>query len=231
MATIESHPIIGGPSLEGVPRHQRYQAAEHFLDREHEFDSVKMGIWLFLATEVLLFSGMFCSYAIFRMLYPQAFVGGSHHLEIKWGLINTVVLLFSSWTVASGVRAAQVGNQAALRRNIVLTFLCGLTFIVIKLVFEYAKKYGEGLLPGKYFSNPYATNPWEPMWWAVYWVATGIHASHVLVGLGLFTWLYIRAKRLDFGPGHYNAVEGVGLYWHIVDIVWIFLFPMLYLIH
>jgi cytochrome c oxidase subunit 3 len=235
MATIDlgKHGAHGsGPVNDDRPYHERYHAAHHFVDREHEFDAVKMGVWLFLATEVLLFSGMFVAYAIFRMMHPDAFISGSGHLEVKWGLLNTVVLLLSSYTVAAAVRHAQTGNQKWLQINIILTFIAGALFLAIKGFFEYYKKWSEGLLPGKFYSYPYAENvPYEPLWWGVYWGATGIHASHVIVGMGLFGWLYVRARKGHFGPGHYNAVEGVGLYWHIVDIVWIFLFPMLYLIH
>ena len=234
MATIDlgKHGAHGqGPANDDRPYHERYHAAHHFVDREHEFDAVKMGVWLFLATEVLLFSGMFVAYAIFRLMHPEAFINGSGYLDVGWGLLNTVVLLLSSYTVAAAVRHAQTGNQQWLRINIVLTFLAGLAFLLIKLIFEYYPKFVQGKLPGKYFSYPYAENPYEPLFWGVYWGATGIHASHVIVGMGLFAWLYVRSRKLHFGPGHYNAVEGVGLYWHIVDIVWIFLFPLLYLIH
>lgn len=234
MATIDlGHPAHPQqrPDDPSLPPYKRYRAAAHYRDRDHEFDAVKMGVWLFLATEILLFSGMFVGYGVLRMLHPEAFQAGSHHLEVKWGLINTVILLFSSYTVACAVRSAQVGNQRMLRLNIILTLLCGVGFLAIKFIFEYAKKYKEGLLPGWFYSYPAAGDPSEPLWWGIYWGATGIHATHVLIGIGLFIWLYLGARRLKYGPEHYNAVEGVGLYWHIVDIVWIFLFPMLYLIH
>lgn len=235
MTTIDlgkhNHPDVHGSPLDERPYHERYHAAHHFKDREHEFDAVKMGVWLFLATEVLLFSGMFVAYAIFRMMHPEAFVNGSHYLDVRWGLLNTIVLLISSYTVASAVRHAQTGNQKWLQRNIIITFICGVAFLLIKFIFEYIPKYQQGKLPGSWFSYPNAHDPSEPLFWGVYWAATGIHASHVIVGLGLFTWVYLRARKGHFGPGHYNAVEGVGLYWHIVDIVWIFLFPLLYLIH
>jgi cytochrome c oxidase subunit 3 len=211
--------------------HETYVAAEHFRDRDHEFDAVKMGVWLFLATEVLLFSGLFCYYTVMRLMHPEAFIHGSSLLDWRWGLLNTVVLLFSSYTVAAGVRNAQLGQQKQLERNIIITFVCGVAFLVIKFVFEYMPKYIEGKLPGQFYSYPNWVSPYEPQWWGLYWGATGVHASHVVIGMGLFIWLYIRTKRGHFGPKHYNAVEGVGLYWHIVDIVWIFLFPMLYLIH
>ena len=230
MATIDAHthaPVIS----DGLPPSEHYHAAHHFRDREHEFDAVKMGIWLFLGTEVLLFSGMFCAYATYRLMHPEAFEAGSHHLDKTWGLINTVVLLLSSYTVASAVRHAQTNNMKWLKINVILTFLAGLTFLLIKFIFEYAHKIEVGLLPGKYYFYPYATSKYEPIWWGIYWGATGIHATHVLVGMGLFIWIFLKARKGYFGPHHYTAVEGVGLYWHIVDIVWIFLFPMLYLIH
>jgi len=229
MSTIPAdHRSIAG--LAAQP-HETYHAAEHFRDREHEFDAVKMGVWLFLATEILLFSGLFVYYAVMRLLYPEAFIHGSSLLDWRIGLLNTIVLLYSSYTVASAVRNAQMGEQAKLIRNIIITFVCGTAFLVIKVLFEYYPKWVEGKLPGKFYSYPGWESAYEPHWWGLYWGATGIHASHVLVGMALFIWLFIRARKGHFGPNHYNAVEGVGLYWHIVDIVWIFLFPMLYLIH
>jgi cytochrome c oxidase subunit III len=164
-------------------------------------------------------------------MHPEAFLGGSHHLEVKWGLLNTIILLMSSYWVAAGVRHAQTGNLKWLKINIVLTFFAGAAFLFIKGYFEYAHKIEAGLLPGKFYHYAGSADAYEPLWWAVYWGATGIHASHVIVGMGLFAWLFFRTRKGEFGPSHYNAVEGVGLYWHIVDIVWIFLFPLLYLIH
>jgi cytochrome c oxidase subunit III len=238
MATIDSHSAAptdltghGPGGQPGGSYAENYQAAHHFRDRHHEFDAVKMGVWLFLATEILLFSGMFVAYAVLRLMHPEAFAHGSHLLDVRFGLLNTVILLISSYTVASAVRHAQTGNIKWLERNIIITFVCGLLFMVIKFVFEYGPKIAEGKLPGKYYSYPYAVSGYEPLWWGVYYGATGIHASHVIIGMGLFAWLYWRTRKGHFGPRHYNAVEGVGLYWHIVDIVWIFLFPLLYLIH
>ena len=228
--TGHDHQVASGP--DSRPYHERYQPGHHFRDRDHEFDSVKLGIWLFLATEILLFSGMFCAYAVLRMMHPEAFLSGSHHLDVVPGLINTIVLLMSSYWVAAAVRHAQTGNTKWLRINVALTFLAGLVFLIIKFVFEYYVKYQHGLLPGKFYSYAGAdSTPYEPLWWGVYWGATAIHASHVIIGMALFVWIFVRAGKGHFGPTHYNAVEGVGLYWHIVDIVWIFLFPMLYLIH
>jgi cytochrome c oxidase subunit 3 len=230
MSTIDLHDRFPADTGDRT-YYETYKAAAHYRDRDHEFDAVKFGVWLFLATEILLFSGMFVGYAVLRLLHPEAFVNGSGYLDVGWGLLNTVVLLYSSFTVACAVRCAQVGDQAGLKRNIIITTVCGLAFLVIKFVFEYYPKWTQGKLPGKFFSYPGAHDPNEPLWWGLYWGATGIHATHVLVGIGLFLWLLVRANKRHFGPTHYNAVEGVGLYWHIVDIVWIFLFPLLYLIH
>lgn len=252
----------GGDATAKRPYHETYKPASHFRSKDEEFDAVKIGMWLFLATEVLLFAGLFVGYAIFRMMHPEAFANGSHYLDWKWGCINTVVLLFSSWTIATSIGNAQRNEQKALRRNLLLTIACALLFVVIKFTFEYTPKwsgyffkldpalshyepsgqtalggmfvhvegYG-GKRPGSLFDYPFAENPYEPMWWSIYYCATGIHATHVLIGVGLISWLYLRARKLHFGPGHYNAVEIVGLYWHIVDLIWIFLFPLLYLIH
>jgi cytochrome c oxidase subunit 3 len=213
------------------PYHERYKAASHFRTKADEFDAVKLGMWLFLSTEILLFAGLFVAYAVFRYLYPQAFANGSHYLDWRWGCLNTIVLLFSSWTIASAIRNAQLNQQGALKVNLIITWLCAAAFLVIKGVFEYYPKLSAGKAPGIFFSYPYSTDPHEPMWWSIYYVATGIHASHVLIGMALIGWLIIRANKKHFGPGHYTAVEMVGLYWHIVDLIWIFLFPLLYLIH
>lgn len=213
------------------PYHERYQAAHHYKSRDHEFDAVKMGTWLFLSTEVLLFSGLFVFYGIMRMLHPEAFAHGSSLLDWRWGLVNTVVLLGSSFTAAAAVRDAQLNRQFWLKVNLAFTLLAGVAFLLIKFVFEYGPKIAEGKLPGAFYSYPNWVDPNEPLWWGLYWGATGVHASHVVIGIALYGWLLWRATKKHFGPKHYNAVEVVALYWHIVDVVWIFLFPMLYLIH
>ncbi len=214
-----------------LPYHERYKAAHHFKSRDHEFDAVKMGVWLFLSTEVLLFAGLFVFYAVMRMLHPEAFKHGSSLLSWQIGLVNTCVLLMSSFTAAASVRDAQLGRQGWLKVNLLITLLCGIFFLVVKFGWEYYPKFVEGKMPGAWYSYPNWVDANEPLFWGLYWGATGIHASHVIVGIGFYTWLLIRAQKGHFGPKHYNAVEGVALYWHIVDIVWIFLFPLLYLIH
>lgn len=225
MTTIDARPAHDDRSY-----HDRYTHQPHWRSGEAEFDAAKFGMWLFLATEVLLFAGMFCAYAVFRMLYPEAFQNGSHYLDWRWGCLNTVILLFSSFTVAMSIHNAQKNQQFWLKMNLFITIVCALAFIAIKLTFEYIPKWAAGKRPGAWFTYPYSDNPYEPMWWGVYYVATGIHATHVLIGAGLLSWLLLRATKKHFGPNHYTAVETVGLYWHIVDVIWIFLFPLLYLI-
>jgi cytochrome c oxidase subunit III len=216
---------------EDRPYHETYHPAHHFRSREHEFSSVKLGMWLFLTTEVLLFAGMFCAYAVFRMLYPEAFANGSHYLDVRWGTLNTVILLISSFTVAMAIRNAQKNQQFWLKLNLAITLVCAAAFLVIKLTFEYIPKWQEGKRPGALFRYPYAADPHEHIWWSVYYVSTGIHALHVVIGGAVIGWVLWRSFRRHFGPTHYNAVEVSGLYWHLVDMIWIFLFPLLYLIH
>lgn len=213
------------------PYHEAYTHAPHWRSNDEEFDAAKLGMWLFLTTEVLLFAGMFCAYAVFRMMYPEAFANGSHYLDWRFGFANTLVLLISSFTVAMGIHNAQKNQQGWLQFNLFFTAMCGVAFLAIKFIFEYGPKWSDGKRPGNWFNYPFASDPHEPLWWSIYYVATGIHATHVLIGIGLLLWLFFRARKLHFGPKHYTACEMTGLYWHIVDIVWIFLFPLLYLIH
>ncbi|MFG0243440.1 MAG: cytochrome c oxidase subunit 3 family protein [Phycisphaerales bacterium JB054] len=229
MSTIDTSIKAGAPDQPGW---KRYKFAEHFRNAEDEFDACKLGFWLFLATEILLFSGLFCAYAMFRMKYPEAFAAGSHHLEVKYGGINTLVLLLSSFTVAMSIRCAQLNNQKWLRINLIITILCAFLFFFIKIAFEYIPKWSQGIRPGILYSNPFAGHPQEPTWWSVYYGATGIHALHVLIGAALLIWCLVRSFRSNqYGPTHYTMLENAGLYWHLVDVIWIFLFPLLYLIH
>lgn len=213
------------------PYHESYTHAQHFRSNDEEFDACKIGMWLFLTTEVLLFAGLFVSYAVFRMLYPEAFTNGSHYLDWRWGSLNTIVLLVSSYTIATSIRNAQLDQQGRMRLNLFITLVCAIAFLAIKFTFEYGPKWAQGKRPGVLFDYPFSSDPHEPLWWSVYYCATGIHATHVLIGAILIGWLLWRSTKRHFGPTHYTAVEVVGLYWHIVDMIWIFLFPLLYLIH
>lgn len=222
------------PSDSGVrlPGWQRYRHASHFRTQEDEFDACTIGFWLFLATEVLLFAGLFCLYAIYRMKYPEAFAAGSGSLDPFFGGLNTVVLLISSFTVAMAIRCAQLNQQRWLNINLIITLICAFAFFFIKVTFEYIPKLSEGKAPGHFFSYPYASHPQEPIWWSIYYMATGVHALHVLIGAGLLGFVLFRSlKHQAYGPKHYTMLENSGLYWHLVDLIWIFLFPLLYLIH
>lgn len=229
MTTFDTH--SNTEPADSGPLYARYKPASHFRDAEQEFDASKTGLWLFLATEVLLFAGLFMAYTFFRNKYPQAFANGSHYLDWRWGGLNTLVLLISSYTMAAGVRSAQVGDNARLKRNLLITIACGIGFLIIKFTFEYIPKWSQGKRPGEFYCYPFAGDPMEPMWWSVYYSATAIHALHVVVGMLLLIWCLVRAQRQAYGPTHYTMVENAGLYWHLVDLIWIFLFPLLYLIH
>ncbi|MFI4881284.1 MAG: cytochrome c oxidase subunit 3 family protein [Phycisphaerales bacterium JB064] len=229
MSTIQ--PTSGGKLDGPVLPHDTVEKGHHWRTKDDEFDAGKLGMWLFLGTEVLLFAGLFCGYAIMRMLYPEAFANGSHYLNWVYGGGNTLVLLLSSYTMASAIRHTQLGDRKWAQINLIITWLCALTFLLIKFIFEYGPKWAEGKRPGVLFNYPYAENAMEPMWWSLYYAATGIHASHVIIGMGLIGWLIIRNAKGWYGPKNYLAMENIGLYWHIVDLIWIFLFPLLYLIH
>lgn len=230
MTAIESETTSGLRAGKQMPW-ERYVHGHHWRNAEDEFDAAKFGMWLFLSTEVLLFAGIFVAYALMRIMHPEAFANGSHYLDVRWGGLNTVVLLISSFTVAMAVRSAQLNKQTLLRVNLVITLLCAIAFFSIKLGLEYIPKWSVGKCPGSLFWYPYSTDPYEPLWWSIYYTATGIHALHVLIGAGLLTWVLVRSCRGIYGPKNYAMVETSGLYWHLVDLIWIFLFPLLYLIH
>ena len=218
-----------------APYWDRYRHQPHWRNNDDEFQAAKLGVWLFLATEILLFSGMLCAYVILYMWYPKSFEGAAdYYLDWRIGALNTVVLLFSSFIVAMSVRNAQLNQQTMLKVNLALSILCGLLFLVVKLVFEYAPKIAANELPGGMFeyagSGYFTPSAFDPVFLSVYWVSTAIHGFHVLVGVLLLGWVLWRAQKLHFGPKHYTAVENVGLYWHLVDLIWIFLFPLLYLV-
>jgi cytochrome c oxidase subunit III len=211
--------------------------AHQFEDMDQQFESSTLGIWLFLVTEIMFFGGVFAAYALYRGLYFTAFVGGSHILDIRLGAANTVVLLASSLTMVLAVRAAQTGNRKALIWFLIATMLLGGIFLGVKAV-EYNQKFTEHIVPSL---------DWGPegdvlarlapggldhaqLYFFFYFAMTGLHAMHMIVGMGLLLWLVLRARQNGFTARYFAPVEVVGLYWHFVDIVWIFLFPLLYLI-
>lgn len=205
----------------------------HFVSSEQQFDAAKLGMWLFLITEILLFSGMFVAYAVYRSWHPEVFAHSSTLLDWRLGGLNTIVLLASSLTVALSIRSAQLDDQKALVRNLLITLALAGVFLVIKY-FEYTDKFSHGIFPGAGF-NPtgdYGSYniPYAAQFFSIYFVMTGIHAVHVIVGMGIIGWITLRARRGHFNREWYTPVELTGLYWHLVDIIWIFLFPLLYLI-
>jgi cytochrome c oxidase subunit 3 len=208
-----------------------FHVAHHFDSADTQFDAGKLGIWLFLVTEVLLFGGLFCAFAIFRTWYFAGFVEGHHHLDKIMGGINTVVLITSSLTMALAVRAAQTNNKSLSALLIGLTLACAMAFLCIKYV-EYSHKFHEHLLPGAFYKGPavHATRHEIGLFFTVYFMMTGIHGLHVIIGMGLMTWVLVRTLKGQFSSRYYAPVEGVGLYWHLVDLVWIYLFPLLYLV-
>ncbi len=211
--------------VHGHPSHLQH----HFVSSEQQFSASKMGMWLFLVTEILLFSGMFVAYIVYRVLHPEVFQAASTLLDTRLGALNTVVLLSSSLTAALAVRSAQLGREKRLTQYMVLTVLFALVFMVVKY-FEYTHKFHLGIYPGAQYAYEGLEMNYLPIFFSIYYVMTGIHGVHVLVGIGLFVWLIVKARRHRFGSAYYTPVELTALYWHLVDIIWIFLFPLLYLI-
>lgn len=287
--------------------HGASHLAHHFATPKQQFESGKLGMWVFLATEILMFGGLFCAYGVYRTNHPEIFIYAHQYLNKTLGGINTCILICSSLTMAWAVRAAQLNQQ---RLSVVLmaaTIAGGFGFMGIKYV-EYKNKWEEGLLPGKHYkslhkdpgtrdvafpgnkhpkpaagspslapapppqdpgrlaaSSPVVSAPASPdeprikpaaigprglahpqtivdphrtseprnvrIFFSIYFMMTGLHGIHVLVGMGLIAWIMLRAARGEFNAAYFIPVDLVGLYWHLVDLIWIFLFPLLYLIH
>ncbi len=203
--------------------------AEHFAEPEQQEDSAKLGMWIFLLTEILLFGGLFCAYAIFRAWYPDMFHQAHKHLDVLLGTINTIVLISSSVTVALSIHAMQHNRRKQTIILLAATLAFAATFMVIKY-FEYSHKFHLGMLPGKYYTYTgiEGTNP--HLFFTIYFVMTGLHGLHVLAGMGVITWMLLRTIKGDFSSEYYTPLEVTGLYWHLVDMIWIYLFPLLYLV-
>lgn len=246
--------------------------AHHFDTPAQQFNAAKLGMWLFLAQEILFFSGLFVAYGIFRSWYPEAFSVGSHLLNWKMGATNTAVLLLSSFTAAMAVRSSQIGEQRGVPESekhsfggkdwttkfLVITIVCAFGFMVIKY-FEYVHKFGEGILPGQFWGHAWfdmAAGPGEHFYheietaiasahaaggateipfhlrsfFGIYYIMTGLHGIHVVIGIGLLFWILRRNMRGEFSDEYNTPVDLVALYWHLVDLIWIYLFPLIYLI-
>ncbi len=212
--------------------------AHHFEDLEQQRETEAFGMWMFLATEILIFGALFTCYTVYRLNYPHDFEAASAKLNILIGSINTIVLLSSSLTMALSVHAARVGRQQMLLTCLLLTILLGGVFLGFKAL-EYYEDYREKLVPVLAFEPSEWTkiegeegpvNPQRVQLMLVfYYIMTGLHAVHMIVGMGLLVWLVLEARKGLLNPVRYMPVEVVGLYWHFVDIVWIFLLPLLYL--
>ena len=204
--------------------------AHHFQSSEQQAEAGKLGMWLFLCTEVLMFGGLFVGYILYRRLYPDIFHQGSQFLDWELGFVNTVVLLISSLTMALSIYFVQKGNHLKSKTCLWLTLLCGFIFMGVKYV-EYSHKLHLGLAPGHFFSYTESeTLSGLPLYFSLYYCMTGLHGSHVLVGLGLIFWMIILSNKNRFSPSYYTPLECVGLFWHLVDLIWIYLFPLLYLV-
>ena len=219
--------MVHGPEL----RH-------HFADVEQQRNAASLGMWLFLVTEIMFFGGMFCAYLVYRYWYFGDFGEASKTLDIRLGAINTAVLICSSLTVALAVRAAQTRKHRVLITNLLLTIVLGVAFLGIKAV-EYHEKFEKHHVPGAefHFEGAVPGHPDLPvnerhaeMFFSLYFVMTGMHALHMIIGVGVFSVLTFLAWKGRYSPNYYTPIENAGLYWHFVDIVWIYLFPLLYLI-
>ena len=214
----------------------------HFANMEQQREAGTLGMWIFLVTEIMFFGGMFLAYTLYRTLYPEAFASASNHLDITLGAVNTGVLILSSFTMAMAVYFTQTGKSRPQVLCLILTLILGLTFLGIKAV-EYHQKYTDRLIPGKlipgaeFTTDPHAVHLLEgatlkqvEMFYYIYFAMTGMHALHMIIGAGLLLYLIIFSLKGRFDPEYHSPVEVIGLYWHFVDIVWIFLFPLLYLL-
>jgi cytochrome c oxidase subunit 3 len=224
-----------------LPQHRH-----HFETEEQQREAGSFGMWLFLLTEIMFFGGMFFAYLLYRNWYYDAFVAASNQLSIPLGTTNTIILITSGFAMAIGVWAAEVRNKTVLVWALILTTLFGIAFLGVKTV-EYKEKWEKHHIPGasfnvKEFENPAAfgleEKPLAPdmaqktqIFFFLYFAMTGMHALHMIIGIGLLFWLIWRAQRGDFTAGYVAPIENFGLYWHFVDIVWLFLFPLLYLIN
>ena len=226
------------------------QLRHHFETEEQQREAGTFGMWLFLLTEIMFFGGLFFAYLLYRNWYNPAFVAASNQLSIPLGTVNTAVLITSGFTMALGVWAAEVRKKGLLVVMLLLTTLFGLIFLGVKY-FEYKEKFEKHHIPGASFDISEFVNPplnlktgkpiEEPLspdmaqktqvFFSLYFAMTGMHALHMIIGIVLLGWLTWRAHRGEFTEGYVAPIENFGLYWHFVDIVWIFLFPLLYLIN
>lgn len=212
----------------------------HFESAEQAEVSSKLGLWLFLVTEILLFGGLFVAYIVYRAHFPGMFHEASHHLDKTMGAFNTVVLICSSFSMAMAVQMARENKAKIASILLTITLICAATFMVVKY-FEYSHKFHDGIAPlyhdetgyhvgFSHFNHSLFKHDNANIFYSLYFVMTGIHGIHVLVGMGLIGWILRRNMKRQFSDEYYTPVDLTGLYWHLVDLIWIYLFPLMYLI-
>ncbi len=248
---MSDSPVIAHDASVAVADHHHHPPYQrhHFESMEQQVDATSFAMWLFLLTEIMFFGGLFTAYLIYRNWYYPAFVAASHQLSILWGTLNTGVLISSSFTMAMGVWCAETRRKSGLVLCLVLTFILGIIFLGIKTI-EYSEKIEKHHVPGFHYSvksfvdpasdeagKQYGDKPLPldmarhtEVYFSLYFAMTGMHALHMIIGIAILGYMILRARAGAYTTGHVTFVENFGLYWHFVDIVWIFLFPLLYLI-
>jgi cytochrome c oxidase subunit 3 len=223
----ETHAPADGHGDAHAHGHPRLQ--HHFQDMRTQQHAVRLGMWLFLATEILLFGGLFCAYSAYRTLYPEAWKACSEHTDRFFGMFETFDLIFSSFTMVMAIHFTRVNKRKLSVLMLLITMACGLGFLVMH-GFEYYHEFSEGALPGKYYHFDEVTATGAPMYYAVYFLMTGLHSAHVLIGVCVLGVICIFTARGEYDASYDHPLDLGGLYWHLVDLIWIFLFPLLYLV-
>jgi cytochrome c oxidase subunit 3 len=203
--------------------------AHHFENLEKQAHAARLGMWLFLATEILLFTVLFAAYALYRFLFPEAFALSSRALETWVGFVNTIVLVTSSLTVATGLNAATRGDGRKTALWFGISVLLAFVFLALK-AYEYNHHFHTGQLPGRFYTYEGVTAPGAPMYFTLYFLITGLHAIHVIVGMTVLVVIGALARKGRYSAAYHVPVELGALYWHLVDLIWIFVFPLIYLI-
>ena len=209
--------------------HHHYALQHQFDNLEQQKESSTLGMWIFLVTEIMFFGGLFLAYVVYRTRFVGVFAEASNQLDVTMGFANTLVLIASSLTMALSIWAAQINRRKLIVVFLVLTMLLGMTFLVVKY-FEYAEKFEHHLVPGPNFQFDGVNADQAEIFYSLYFIMTGIHALHMIIGLGVLACLLRPSWKGRYDATYHNPLECTGLYWHFVDIVWIFLFPLLYLL-
>ena len=228
---LHTPPVKAGEARKDHAPHAHHPKLQHhFDDMDQQLEASTLGMWVFLVTEIMFFGGLFMAYLMYRWANPSAFQEASAHLNKGWGAANTIILIVSSLTMAMAVRSAQMSAKPKTQVAWLLaTMVFGTAFLGVKYV-EYSDKFHHNLVPGPHFEWPGQYPAGAEIFYSLYFCMTGLHAIHMIIGLGIMAVIAVMAWRGTFDARYYTPVEVGGLYWHFVDIVWIFLFPLLYLI-